>query len=145
MLHWSIVQKRIFAAFALALIVWSGSGARLAHSGNASSGPSLTARLVDERRNAAKDAASVEVTVRGIRLVDPSLSSKARGPIEGHLHYQLDDGAIIATTAPQLSFHQLSPGEHKISIHLTDGNHIPIGMPVVLTVRVPTVETVLAY
>ena len=138
-------QKRIFSAFALALIVLSNGGARFRHAVNAPSGPSLAARLIDERRNAAKEAASVEVTVRGVRLVDPSLSSKARGPIEGHLHYQLDGGAVIATTASQLSFHELSPGEHKISIHLIDGNHIPIGMPVVLTVRVPAVETVLAY
>lgn len=119
--------------------------ATLAFAWSAWAAPAMTARLVDKNKNAAKHAISVEVTVQGIRLVDPSLTSQARDPIQGHLHYQLDEGAIIATPIPKMSFHELSPGEHKISVNLTDGNHVPIGMPVVLTVTVPAVETVMAY
>jgi len=39
----------------------------------------------------------------------------------------------------------LSPGEHKISVNLADDNHMPIGMPVVLTVTIPASKTVMAY
>jgi hypothetical protein len=134
-----------FAALALGLIIWSVADARYGNAVKAASRFFITARLVDEIKNAAKSSATVEVTVKGIRLVDPALASLAPGAIEGHLHYQLDGGPIIATPTPKLSFHELSPGEHKISVNLADDNHMPIGMPVVLTVRVPAVKTVMSY
>lgn len=136
-----------FAALALGLIVWF-AGERYGHSKdavNTASGFFITARLVDGKKNAAKRAATVEVVVKGIRLGDPALTSQAPGPIKGHLHYQLDEGAIVATSSPKLSFHELSPGEHKIWVNLVDDNHMPIGMPVVLTLTVPAPKTVLAY
>jgi hypothetical protein len=134
-----------FAALAVGLIVWSAADARNRRSTSAISAPFISARLVDEKKNAALRAATVEVTIRGVRLVDPELVPRARGPIQGHLHYQLDGGAIIATPATELSFHELSQGEHKILVNLTDGNHIPIGLPVVLTLTIPAVKTVMAY
>ena len=124
-----------FAALALNVFVWSVYA----------SGPTITARLIDENWNASRKAASVEVTVQGIQLVEPSLTSQSHGPVQGHLHYQLDDGSIVATSASKISFHELSPGEHKISVNLTDGNHIPIGMPIALTLTIPAIKTVTAY
>lgn len=137
-----------FAALALGVTVWSAADARSGRSKNAVSSTSvffISARLVDKTKNAANRMATVDVRVRGIRLVDPSFASQAPGSIQGHLLFQLDGGPIIATPTPRLSFRELAPGEHTISVNLADDDHMPIGLPVLLTVSVPAPKTVLAY
>ena len=136
------------AALTLGVIACSAVAARSRHQENTLTDVSnffITARLVDEKKNAAKRSATVEVTVQGIRLMAPALPSGAPGRIQGYLNYQLDGGPIIATPIPKLSFYELSPGGHKIVVNLADDNHIPIGMPVMLRVTVPAIKTVMAY
>jgi hypothetical protein len=98
---------------------------------------SLTATLVDAEAKAKKQAATVKVTTRGVRIVDPALSGEKPIKGQGHLHYQVDDGPVIATTAPKLSFHGLKPGSHIISVMLAANDHSPLGPEQKLDVSIP--------
>src|SRR5687768_6019270 len=67
--------------------------------------PMLTARLVDADKKAAQRAATVEVTTSGVELTDPAISNEKAVPGQGHVHYQVDQGPVVATPAAKLSFH----------------------------------------
>ena len=56
---------------------------------------------------------------------------------QGHLHYQVDDGPIVATTVPKLSFHGLKPGTHSIMVQLAANDHTPLGPEQKLSVTIP--------
>jgi len=99
--------------------------------------PTLIATLVDKDKKAQKKSATVEVTVTGIKLIDPALASEKPVAGQGHLHYQVDDGYIIATPAAKLSFHGLSPGAHKIVVMLAGNDHAPLGPQATLNLTVP--------
>jgi hypothetical protein len=98
---------------------------------------SLTATLEDPEAKAKKQAATVKVATRGIRLVDPAVSGEKPIRGEGHLHYQVDDCPVIATTAPKLSFHGLKPGAHDITVMLAANDHSPLGPQQKLSVTIP--------
>jgi hypothetical protein len=100
-------------------------------------GPQLTATLVDPEAKAQKQAATVRVTVKGVAIVDPALSKEQPRPGQGHLHYQVDDGPVIATTATKLSFHGLKPGPHRITVVLAANDHTPLGPQQTLEVTIP--------
>ena len=100
-------------------------------------GPSLSAKLVDPVEKAKKQAATVQVTVKGVRIVDPAPSGEKPIKGQGHLHYQVDDGPVIATTAPKLSFHGLKKGAHTITVSLAANDHNPLGPQEKLTVTIP--------
>jgi hypothetical protein len=97
----------------------------------------LTAKLVDPEKKAKEKAATVQVTVKGVALIDPASVKEMPRNGQGHLHYRVDDGPVIATTAPKLSFHELTPGQHKILIMLAANDHKPLGPEQTLTVTIP--------
>lgn len=97
----------------------------------------LVATLVDADRKAKERSAVVEVDVGGLALTDPAATSQAPMANQGHIHYRVDNGPVIATTAPKLSFHGLSKGQHKITISLAGNDHRPLGLEQVLWVTVP--------
>ena len=97
----------------------------------------LAASLVDAEKNAKEKTATVEVRVTGVELIDPAKTTKQPMKGQGHLHYQVDSGPVIATTSPKLSFHELSPGKHKIVVMLANNDHSPAGPQQVLEVTVP--------
>lgn len=99
--------------------------------------PTMTARLIDPEKKAASRAATIEVTTTGIQLTDPAISNEKPVPGQGHLHYQLDKGPIIATPTAKLSFHELAPGPHTIVVMLAGNDHKPLGPQQQLTVTVP--------
>lgn len=101
------------------------------------SGVTLTARLVDPEKKAKEQTATVEVTVGGVALTDPAKSGEKAIKGEAHLHYRVDDGPVIATTTTKLSFHELTPGVHKILIVLAANDHSPLGPQETLTVTIP--------
>lgn len=103
--------------------------------------PTLTAKLVDPEKKAAEKAATIEVTVSGVELVDPSLSNEKPVTGQGHLHYQLDKGPVIATPSAKLSFHELTAGTHTIAVVLAGNDHKPLGPQQQLTVKVPSGPT----
>ena len=97
----------------------------------------MTAKLVDPEMKAQKKEATVTVDVKGIKLTDPAEAKEQPKAGQGHIHYQVDDGPVIATTSPKLSFHGLSSGAHKIVVMLAANDHRPLGPQETLTVTVP--------
>jgi hypothetical protein len=95
------------------------------------------AKLVDPTVKAKSKTATVEVKVEATHLVDPDTTNGKPASGQNHLHYQLDNGPIIATTATKLSFHNLTPGPHTIKVTLAENDHTPVGRENVLTVAIP--------
>ena len=89
------------------------------------SASSIRAELVDPVKKAAKGWATVKVQALAINIVDPALAQDMPRKGEGHLHFQVDSGPVIATTAAKLSFHELSRGNHKITVTLVGNDHLP--------------------
>ena len=54
-----------------------------------------------------------------------------------HLHYQLDNGPIVATSAKTLEFANLTSGSHTITVYVADASHTPLSDQKTLTVTVP--------
>lgn len=99
--------------------------------------PTLTATLVDAEKKAKQKAATVEVKTTGIELIDPAKVNEQPKAGQGHLHYQVDSGPIIATTTTKLSFHGLTAGAHKIQVTLAGNDHNPLGPQQTLEVMIP--------
>lgn len=97
----------------------------------------LAARLVDPENKAKQKAATVEVSVSGLELIDPAQTGESAKAGQGHIHYQVDDGPVIATTTTKLSFHGLSSGPHKIVVMLAGNDHKPLGPSRTLNVTIP--------
>jgi hypothetical protein len=99
--------------------------------------PTLSATLMQAEQKAQKHEADVRVQVAGIEIVDPATSNEKPQLGQGHLHYQLDSGPVIATTATKLDFHKLAPGKHQITVMLAGNDHGPLGPKETLHVTVP--------
>jgi hypothetical protein len=99
--------------------------------------PELSAHLVDPEKKAQEQTATVEVKVEGIQLIDPAAVHDEPQRGQGHLHYQVDSGPLIATTTTKLSFHELSSGAHKITVMLVGNDHQALGPRETLTVNIP--------
>lgn len=99
--------------------------------------PALSATLMQAEQKAKKHEADIRVQVAGIEIVDPATTNEKPQPGQGHLHYQLDSGPVIATTATKLNFHKLSPGKHQITVMLAGNDHSPLGPKETLHVTVP--------
>ena len=99
--------------------------------------PELSATLNDPDKRAQEQTATVELKVSGIQLIDSAAVHEQPRRGQGHVHYQVDTGPVIATTATKLSFHALSSGSHKITVMLVDNAHQPLGPRATLTVNIP--------
>jgi len=86
---------------------------------------------------AAPLACFTNVDVQGIQIIDPAEVSEIAAPGQGHLHYQVDNGPTISTTAKKLSFHGLTKGSHTIRVVLAGNDHKPLGPHETLTVDIP--------
>lgn len=104
---------------------------------SAQTGATLTARLIDPEKKAKEKTATVDVTVGGVSMIDPATTGEKPLKGQAHLHYRVDDGPVIATTTTKLSFHELTPGVHKIMIMLAANDHSPLGPQETLTVTIP--------
>ena len=96
----------------------------------------LVVKLVNPQ-SVAKGWATVQVTVTGVQLVDPATAGDKPVPGQAHLHYQVDNGLVVATPSPKLSFHELKPGEHVISVTVVGNDHEALGPPQMVRVSVP--------
>src|SRR5262249_62261843 len=90
----------------------------------------------DDEKTAPGGAAAVVEKVGGGPLPDPATVNELPKAGQAHLHYQIDDGPVVATTAPKLSYHGLSVGEHRIVVMLAANDHSPLGPQETLHVRV---------
>jgi hypothetical protein len=134
----ALISASLTLVFVCASLVEAQYGSNTKEQPAASQGtPSLTATLVDPEKKAQQKAATVSVKVDGIKLVDPAASMEKAKPGEGHLHYQVDSGPIIATPTTKLSFHGLTPGAHKIVVMLAGNDHNPLGPQQTLDVTIP--------
>lgn len=93
--------------------------------------------LVDKDRKAKIAAAAVQVDVMGLELVDPDQTRDVPHSGQGHIHYRLDEGPVIATTSTKISFHELSRGKHSITVWLAGNDHQPLGPQKNLTFSIP--------
>lgn len=100
--------------------------------------PSFTAELADADAEAKKASAVVRVTVSDVELVDPDEAGRTARAGEAHLHYRLDGGPVIATTARKLAFHELAPGAHEIVVLLAGNDNQPLGPRQTLSILIPT-------
>jgi hypothetical protein len=99
--------------------------------------PALSAMLIQPEHKAKQHEADVQVQVAGIDIVDPATTNEKPVPGQGHLHYQVDSGPIVATTATRLDFHKLTPGKHQITVILAGNDHNPLGPKETLHVTIP--------
>lgn len=102
-----------------------------------SSDLALKADFVDKDIKAKAQSATVKVDVQGIQIIDPAEVNEIAAPSQGHLHYQVDNGPVIATTAKKLSFHGLTKGSHTIQVVLAGNDHKPLGPQQTLSVDIP--------
>lgn len=100
-------------------------------------GPTMTAKMVDQEAKSKKKEATISVEVKGLKLVDPASAREKPAPGQGHLHYRLDNGPIIATTATKLSFHEMSSGPHVIAVALAANDHSALGPLESFTITIP--------
>jgi hypothetical protein len=93
----------------------------------------ITAKSVDEAMLAKDKMAKVEVNVSGTKLASghKAMTSGA------HLHYQIDNGPIIVTSEPSLSFANLTAGSHTISVTVVDAKHSPLSDPATVELTIP--------
>lgn len=99
--------------------------------------PTITAKLIEPAKKAIARTATVEVAVENVSLIDPATVEEKPATGQAHLHYQVDDGMVIATTAPKLSFHDLTPGTHRIKVMLAANDHTLVGPAQTLTIVIP--------
>lgn len=124
------------SAIALAIAASAFLGSQTTDSLHAQTKSTMTAKLIDPDKKAAEAAATVEVTTSGVELVDPAASNEKAVPGQGHLHYRVDKGPVIATPSAKLSFHELTPGTHTIVVILAGNDHKPLGPQAQLTVNI---------
>jgi hypothetical protein len=130
-------SKCSFALVTAALAIVLAGSHSYAQAPGAATKPTMTAKLLDPDKKAADKAATVEVTTSGVELTDPAISHEKAVPGQGHLHYQLDKGPVVATPAAKLSYHELTPGTHTILVVLAGNDHQPLGPQQELKVTVP--------
>lgn len=140
----STLRLFLVLSFACALMVSVSAAANAQYSNTGTTAkstsmkePTLTSTLVDPEKKAKEKAATVEVKVTGIEIIDPAKVNETPHAGQGHFHYQLDGGPIIATTAPKLSFHELTPGDHKLVVTLAGNDHKPLGPQQTLDIKIP--------
>jgi hypothetical protein len=125
------------ATVALALSVCLVGASKVLGVSNKMTEPGLTVTLVDADKKAQMKSATVSVQVRGLQLIDSALVKEKPAKGQGHLHYRLDRGPIIATTATKLSFHELVSGPHSFTVNLAANDHSPLGPSQTVNITVP--------
>ena len=97
----------------------------------------IRAELIDPDQKAKQKEATIVVSTQGVQLVDPASVNQTPRVGQGHLHYRVDQGPVIATTTTKLSFHELSPGTRQIEVTLVGNDHKPLSAPIKFTLQVP--------
>jgi hypothetical protein len=99
---------------------------------------SFKSELLNPAHEAQEAAMAVQVSeIQGVKIVDPDKEKEQPKTGEAHIHYQLDNGPIVATTVQKLTFHGLTPGKHTITITLAANNHAALTDPQKLDFDIP--------
>src|ERR1035437_6183154 len=99
-------------------------------------GQASTTTATPAHSNVKKHASATAVKLSAI-FIDPAEVNEKPMAGQGHLHYQVDDGPVIATPAPKLSFHGLTSGTHTIKVMLAANDPSPLGPEETLSVTIP--------
>jgi hypothetical protein len=144
----AVTAIAVLSAVVLGMSLWTGAEERPRRSEGITPAQlegmqplDFSASLVDPEQKAQEQTATVEVKVAGIQLIDPAAVNEMPQSGQAHLHYQIDNGPIIATTTTKLSFHELSPGPHKVTVMLAGNDHQLLGPKDTLTVNIPPGKT----
>lgn len=105
--------------------------------GQASLGPLLIVRLVDQEANAKNHRVVIEVETDGLKMMDAAAAHHEPKVDEAHIQYRLDDGPIQNSTSKTWTFKHLSPGEHIIRVALATSDNHQLGTVKTLKVNVP--------
>jgi hypothetical protein len=105
--------------------------------GQAGLGPLLIAKLVDQKANAQKHKAVIEVQTDGMNMVDPDTVHHEPKSDEAHIQYRLDNGMIENTVSKTWTFEHLSQGEHIIRVALATNDNRQLGKERTLKLDVP--------
>jgi len=135
-----IMYLAALAAWGVILGISDAPNLRASQSATAQSSSatySIKAEMVDSASKAKKQEATIVVTTQGVQLIDPATVNETPRIGEGHLHYRVDNGPVIATTATKLSFHELTHGMHTITVMLVANNHSPLSAPVTFNLTIP--------
>jgi hypothetical protein len=92
----------------------------------------VNARLVSMDERSLMREAHVEAEITGLPAAGTSRMTKA--PV---VLYRLDDGPVIATSERKLSFHELDPGQHTVTVALETADGIALGPRQTLDFRIP--------
>ena len=136
-------MRRLIFYFIFLTVIWGYSSAQLFgqnYNQSAANKPNdqnvtLEVRLANEQAMAKQKMATVEVTVTGTTISDMAAMPGIGGG--AHLHYQIDNGPVIATSVKHLTFAKLTPGDHTINVTVADENHQPISETQTLKVTIP--------
>ncbi len=114
--------------------------------------PNPTVRIITPADGTTIPETSVQVSIEvtNFNLVIPG---GADTPGEGHVHYYLDvdiptaqgqaavtaTGTYKATPETSVTWDNLSPGTHTLSVQLVSNNHTPLASPVTATVTIEVI------
>jgi hypothetical protein len=105
--------------------------------GQAGLGPLLIVKCVNQKANAQRHRAVIEVQTDGVKMVNPSAVDDEPRSDEAHIQYRLDNGPIQNTTSKTWIFDHLSPGEHLIRVAVATSDNRQMGKEKRFKVDVP--------
>ena len=105
-------------------------------SGMSGLGPQLEVGLVKPGENAKKKQAVVAAKVWGIDLITPG-SYTQPNLTKGYLVYRVDEQPVIKTADKEVTFRNLSPGYHAVTVQLSSPDGHLVGARMVLAVHIP--------
>jgi len=75
-----------------------------------------------------------------VPFADAGKRPELNRPNEGHLHLMLDlQPVVVVASAEPYTFRNVAPGEHQLTVELTNNDHAPFSPPVVQQIRFRTV------
>ncbi len=81
------------------------------------------------------------ITLRpsSVPFTEAGTRPEANRPGEGHLHLTLDlQPVVVRTSSAPYTFTQVPPGEHQLTVEVTNNDHSPFTPPVVQQIRFRT-------
>lgn len=109
---------------------------RTNYAGMSGLAPELEVEVKDAHENAHNKQVVVEARVWGIDLVEPG-SSQQPSLTRGYLLYRVDEQPVIKSAEKEMTFRNLSPGRHTVTVQLSSPDNYPVGTSKVMTVRIP--------
>lgn len=146
----------IFTLVIGCMALFSGAAAQVENASNVTANQTgevnLTITSPEEGASLAAGNVTVSVNLTNFTLVEPTGQPNAPG--EGHLHYYLDavvptnasepaipeTGGYVISTNTSHTWENVTPGEHNLSVQVTNNDHTPVIPLVFATVNITVGE-----